>query len=215
MQIKYWSSAKKQRTKASYIMPISKLETPNSEWHTSWCAGKQIGFVHQQGLDPLGSHDSDWEYQGRYLELEKQLLAGTCPDGRCFSSAQTAALQGGRLPKRGGARSAAGRGSDYEAYAGAGGQRHGDNPMLEEALGDGERELGGEIKGPHRRGKGRPGGVDHPTSQSGDPSLRAVTVRGFSHLEGERRRATGSAGQRLRPTSRKSGWGKKQRQGKV
>ncbi|MDB6112302.1 MAG: hypothetical protein JWR69_4052 [Pedosphaera sp.] len=170
-------------------MIVSNVETLSREWHTAWCAGKGSGLNHHhrspEGPDPLGSHDADWEYQGRYLELEKQLLAGASRDREGHPRVRTIVLHPGRPLKSGGARSAAGRGSDNERSESVELQRAGQN------------RVAGRIWGRSRQEAGR------QSSQSGGRPPRAKAVRGFSRTDDGTTRTTGNETRRSRPSFRK------------
>jgi hypothetical protein len=202
-------------------MNLSKHESKRGGWHTAWSAGQEseAGLSHHrapENPDPLGSYEADWEYQGRYLELERQLLEDVKRSGGGASYRQTASSRGGTPSKRGGARSDAGRGSDYETYEGFRLQREGHGHATEIIVEKEGQEPGLEIRGAQRGGRNDwQDCADYHPGHSGQQRSQPVAARVLFCGDQERERGAGILKRRSRPTSKKSGRGQGKRQGRA
>gem|GEM_PF-5184196 len=59
------------------LFPHQRVKTMNGldpSFASVNAIAREVRLVSPQRPDPLGSHELDWEYEGRYLELERRLF---------------------------------------------------------------------------------------------------------------------------------------------
>jgi hypothetical protein len=77
---------------------------PNFNFKSVKATARRQPLASPQRPDPLGSHELDWEYQGRYLELEERRLAQGAQQKRAARNRKNSWRTGAGLRSRGGAR---------------------------------------------------------------------------------------------------------------